>query len=137
MITYTEKGAHLHTLVQDSGHFVKQVDGVWVSDDDVAVQAIIDAYNQLPDYKKDARQIVKDTALGKIQTLFPALSDIDTVNLVAELWLSVKAQAKDATPDLQVVIDIYTTAKSGIQSVNAAIDVAGVDAAVAGIIWPI
>ena len=137
MITYTEKGARLHTLVQDSGHFLKQVDGVWVSDDDTAVQTIIDAYDQLPDYKADAVQSVKDTALSKMQTLFPALSDIDTVNLVAELWQSLKPASRDATTDFQLVIDIYTTAKSGIQSVNAAIDVAGVDAAVAGIIWPI
>ena len=137
MITYTEKGAHLHTLVQDSGHFLKQVDGVWVSDDDTAVQTIIDAYQELPDYKADARLEVKSIALGKIQTIFPALESFDIVNLVAELWQSLLGAAKSPTADMQTVIDIYTAAKGGIQSVGAASTKAGVDAAVAGISWPV
>ncbi len=44
MIYYTEKGAGLHEAVAVAGHFMRQVNGIWVSSDDVAVQAIIDAY---------------------------------------------------------------------------------------------
>lgn len=44
MITYTEKGAGLHELISAAGHWMQQADGVWVSSDDVAVQALIDGY---------------------------------------------------------------------------------------------
>lgn len=44
MIQYTEKGAGLHDRIAKSGHWLKQLDGEWVSSDDAAVQAVIDAY---------------------------------------------------------------------------------------------
>lgn len=44
MINYTEKGIGLHEAIQAAGHWLAQHDGVWVSDNDVAVQAIIDGY---------------------------------------------------------------------------------------------
>lgn len=43
-IAYTEKGSGLHDAIQAAGHWLAQVDGVWMSNDDVAVQAIIDGY---------------------------------------------------------------------------------------------
>lgn len=44
MITYTEKGAGLHRAINRAGHVLKEENGVWVSSDDAAVQAIIDGY---------------------------------------------------------------------------------------------
>lgn len=44
MITYTEKGHGLHGAISAAGHGMRQHDGVWLSDDEAAVQAIIDAY---------------------------------------------------------------------------------------------
>jgi hypothetical protein len=35
----------LYRHIERSGHWLKQVDGAWVSSDDVAVQAIIDTYS--------------------------------------------------------------------------------------------
>lgn len=43
-ITYTEKGIGLHIAIHAAGHWLAQVDGAWRSDDDEAVQAIIDGY---------------------------------------------------------------------------------------------
>ena len=45
MITYTEKGAGLHRAINRAGQVLKEENGVWVSSDDAAVQAIIDAYS--------------------------------------------------------------------------------------------
>jgi hypothetical protein len=45
MITYTEKGAGLHEAISRAGHWLMQKDGVWVSSNDTAVQAIIDGYS--------------------------------------------------------------------------------------------
>jgi len=44
MIRYTEKGYDLHEAIAAAGHRLVQVDGEWVSDDDTAVQAIIDSF---------------------------------------------------------------------------------------------
>ena len=50
MIHYVEKGYGLHEAIQAAGHWLSQLDGVWVADDEKAVQAIIDAYaDPLPD----------------------------------------------------------------------------------------
>lgn len=44
-INYIEKGYGLHRAIAAAGHTLMQVDGKWVSDNDEAVQAIIDAYD--------------------------------------------------------------------------------------------
>jgi hypothetical protein len=43
-INYAEKGIGLHQAIAAAGHALAQIDGAWVSSDDVAVQAIIDDY---------------------------------------------------------------------------------------------
>ena len=43
-ISYTEKGSGLHTLIASSGYNLYCEAGVWLCSDEVAVQAIIDAY---------------------------------------------------------------------------------------------
>lgn len=44
MIEYAEKGYGLHRAVIAAGHSLVNVDGVWISSDDAAVQAIIDGF---------------------------------------------------------------------------------------------
>ncbi|QDF95194.1 hypothetical protein CJ010_00815 [Azoarcus sp. DD4] len=44
-ISYIEKGIGLHHAIEAAGHRLRQVDGVWISTDDAAVQAIIDGYS--------------------------------------------------------------------------------------------
>jgi hypothetical protein len=44
MITYVEKGAGLHDAIRAAGYILALTGDGWVSDDDTAVQAIIDAY---------------------------------------------------------------------------------------------
>lgn len=47
-INYVEKGFGLHEAVAAAGHALWQSDGVWLSSNDQAVQALIDAYDPLP-----------------------------------------------------------------------------------------
>ena len=44
MIDYKEKGHGLHVAIEAAGHWLRETDGKWVSSDDDAVQALIDAY---------------------------------------------------------------------------------------------
>lgn len=135
-INYTEKGYHLHELIRAAGHSLAQVQGVWTSDNDVAVQAIIDGYDPLPQYKADAISGIKAAALSKMQTLFPAIVDVNMVMLIAELWKSIAAVARSPTTNWSSLVSVYTTAVTGISNVNAATTTAGVDSAVAAITWP-
>jgi hypothetical protein len=47
MINYIEKGYGLHEEIERQGHTLAQIDGVWVSSDDKAVQSIIDNYREI------------------------------------------------------------------------------------------
>ena len=46
MISYAEKGFGLHEKIEAAGHWLAQQDGVWASSDDVAVQKLIDEYQE-------------------------------------------------------------------------------------------
>jgi hypothetical protein len=48
-INYIEKGVGLHAAVRAAGHWLRDENGVWTSSDDAVVQAIIDAYDPLPE----------------------------------------------------------------------------------------
>ena len=43
-INYTEKGSGLHRAINAADHSLRQINGEWVTDDEVAVQSIIDGY---------------------------------------------------------------------------------------------
>lgn len=64
MIVYTEKGAGLHDAVRAAGHWLEQRDGVWVSSDDTAVQAVIDGYTV-----DDAKTVRKAESTAHAKTL--------------------------------------------------------------------
>jgi hypothetical protein len=49
MINYTEKGSGLHQAIRKAGYSLREENGVFVSDNDEAVQAIIDAYDPIPE----------------------------------------------------------------------------------------
>ncbi len=139
-INYIEKGSGLHAAITAAGHWLRQVDGgVWISDNDAVVQAIIDAYNALPDAKITKVNEIKAEALRRIQLLFPAISDMEALALVREQWLSIAPAARQATPSFQRMIDIYQAAKNAATVVNgytAVSQVAGYSAATDPA-WPV
>lgn len=76
MINYIEKGPWLHIAISEAGHWLKQLNGVWVSDDDVAVQAIIDAFDPLPyaiaDKTKELQREASERASAYYAFMSPA-----------------------------------------------------------------
>lgn len=52
MINYIEKGLGLFVEIERRGHWLRQVDGVFVSSNDEIVQAIIDEYDPLPEARE-------------------------------------------------------------------------------------
>lgn len=70
MINYIEKGFGLHEAVAATGHQLVQVDGIWSSDDDAAVQAVIDGYT-LDQVRAPIIGQIKGFASNKILSFLP------------------------------------------------------------------
>lgn len=137
-INYIEKGAGLHRAVVAAGHLLECRDGVWVSSNDAAVQAIINSYNPLSDFKVDKIAAIKAEGLRRAQLVFPALEQFDELRLLRELLLSIRATSLQVTADIARARDIYVVGSNAISTVNAFTTLAQVTAynPVTGPGWP-
>lgn len=127
--TVTEK---LLAQLEVHGYYTEM--GVAKSRNDPACQAIIDGWDELPEYK-DARILaIKTEGLTRIQVVLPGVKDFDTLELMRELWLSVAPAARAPTATLTSAINIYTAGRNGVNAVKAATTKAQVDAVV--VAWP-
>lgn len=84
MISYTEKGYGLHEAIRAAGHWLREENGVFVSSDDQAVQAIIDAYDPVADHRTAKIAEVKAEAQQRIYAVVPAWKQ---TNLLAQAAL--------------------------------------------------
>ena len=134
-ITYTEKGQGLHLAIRKAGHWLREENGVWVSSNDTAVQAIIDSFDPLPDYKAKRIEALKADGLARIQAVFPAIKSFDELALIRELYLSIAPAARQPTTSWQRMINIYTAGQAAAASINAASTKAQVDAVTPS--WPV
>lgn len=134
MINYIEKGRGLHQAIEAAGHWLREHDGKWTSDDDITVQAIINSYDPLPSIKTEKINTIKAEGLARIAAVFPAITNIDEIAFYAEFWTSIKATARQPTAPFQKIIDIYTAAKAAIASVKSATSQPAVDAVT--VAWP-
>ena len=71
MINYIEKGKYLHKAIRNAGHSLHQHDGVWIADDDVAVQSIIDSFDSLLAAQTEAITAIKLKANELILSYLP------------------------------------------------------------------
>jgi len=96
MINYIEKGLGLHRAINESGHSIEQINGVWISSNDTAVQAIINSYDSLPYERAEKKaELVKDSEeVLNLQVLskYPRF-EIDS-------WQNQKADAEAYTLDI-------------------------------------
>ena len=72
-IVYVDKGFGLHLAISAAGHWLVDRDGVWVSSDDTAVQAIIDGYT-LSQAKAEKKREVSAMARTKYDTVTAGIS---------------------------------------------------------------
>lgn len=95
MITYTEKGAAMHAAIRAAGHSLAQVNGVWVSDNDTAVKAIITAFDPLA-----AAIAAQKSALDAFAATKRSASGVYPSPLETSRWQEKYRQAKayKATP---------------------------------------
>lgn len=115
-INYTEQGHRLHKFIRESGYTLVQRDGVWLSSDDVAVQAIVDGYDALSEAKADAKARVGIEASKRVAEVYPFINPekeeaIGLVQFAQDLYASIKTNAQDVLPArLQTLLTIRNTA---------------------------
>lgn len=90
MITYYEMGAGLHEVIAAAGCTLEQVDGVWVSVDEAAVQQIIDGYVDV--YRQALAAEIRAYTQAYIYALYPAHAQ---ANLQARALELIAAGATD------------------------------------------
>ena len=125
-INYTEKGEALHRVIADAGHWLEQRDGVWVSDNDAAVQAIIDAYDPLPPAKSARLAEIRAEAGRRILATYPLF-----VQSNASLGLLPEAEVLSMTQFIANHIDASNAAEDAVDAATTVAQVNGVTPA-----WP-
>lgn len=76
-IAYPAPNRWTNETITDAGHDIWVEDGIWRSTDDVAVQAIIDSHDPLPQAQVEAERMVKMTAdRARSRYADPAKSEI-------------------------------------------------------------
>lgn len=88
-----------------------------VVDDEMAVQAEIDAFDFLAAEKKRKRKEIKAEAVKRLQAIDPDIDSIKDLTLLFALWNSVRAAAV-IDPDWQRVLNIRAAMRNAIQTVN-------------------
>lgn len=98
---------------------VTDISGVrtWVTENEAAVQAEIDAFDFLAATKKLKRQEIKAEAVKRLQVIDADIDNIKDLTLFFALWNSVRAAAV-IDPDWQRVLNIRTAMRNAIQTVN-------------------
>lgn len=87
-ISYIDKGPGLTSTIANAGYLITQLNGVMVSSDDVAVQAIIDGYS-LVDAKQSVADQIDDEAKRLRDRFFKAVSPTEIAS-----WQTKYAEAK-------------------------------------------
>lgn len=93
-INYTEKRG-VHDAIRAAGHWLMQVDGVWVSSNDAAVQAIIDAYD--PAVALRAEMVLTDIQFAQVLLIAGILTAQEAEGWVASGQIPAVALAAIAT----------------------------------------
>jgi len=137
-VKYAEKGYGLHLEIEGRGHYLKKLDGQWVSSDDKIVQDIIDNYDPIIAARQNAIKRVKLHASRLVSDIYPFIdpeSDqaIGLYFFTQDLW-----QGGTLPPRLKVFKNIFEAASAAIADIKLINDWQSADAydAVNTPLWP-
>lgn len=119
MINYTEKGAGMHQTIYDAGYRLENIDGVWISDNDTAVQIIIDNYDPIPEYKAEKIAELKQEAVDRANTKYSNINSFDDMLMIRDIVLSINAGSRTLTTGIQFIADIYQAGSAASSVINA------------------
>jgi hypothetical protein len=119
-VNYVEKGFGLHLAVRAAGRVLLQENGVWIADDPVAVQAIIDAFDPMTYLRADPR----DGKLKRLQDAFDARTSLFAIADGGTVQTVTAAQFGNFCAS---AINVYRAKKAAIQAATNAAELNAVD----------
>lgn len=138
---YIEKLGFRQWVHDAHGISISGLDGVQFAEGGTAaeVEAFLAAYDELPAWKSQRAQEIKDEGVARGSLIYPGLTDLDDFIPLADIvvWM-IGEGAAAPTGRLGDAAAIYTAAKNAIDVVTALVDVADVQAydAVTDPAWP-
>lgn len=139
-IVFIDKGAGLFVELSDNGYHISDLNGagVWagrradgapfLQADEDAVNAIISAYDELPDAKAIKVQEIKDEAVPRAQAFLDFIDTFATLQYNREVFLSIAVGARTPTANMTGVQDVTTAAINAVGTVNGLGSVGAVEA---------
>lgn len=119
-----------------AGHPYRVRDGkqVYNPANESAMQAIIDAFDEVQGARDARIDRIRNECMVRVRAIFPALDSADAVDLEMERWRSLGPGAQRPTPRYAQMLAIAQAARAAIVDVNAADDIAAIDAIT--VAWP-
>ena len=145
IFNYNDTDGGLLKAIQDAGYNLSEVDGVIVSSDDIAVQAIIDAYDPLPYAKRLKRAALRSEYRNRLILIYPDAEDMTeshfdvVIDISFDVFRSVINASRAANADWQNVIDTRQARRGARNAINALLNVEDVRAydVVNAPAWPV
>lgn len=128
MINYIEKGEGLHKAIAEAGEQLRDVGGVWLSSDDVAVQSIIDNYDATPYERTQTKSRIIKEASKRAAEIYPFIDPeseqaIGLYEFATDIYMSIAPAARDTlAARLLQFKDIHDKAQTAIAVINASND---------------
>lgn len=97
------KNKYVMPSIEAAGHEVYTRDGIIQSTDDVAVQAIVDGYDAIPEAKADQRRAIKEEAAARAALVYEFIgtlgesstsSSISFYDFTEDMYLTTQAAAR-------------------------------------------
>lgn len=114
-------------------HFKDGTSTLYVNNEQAA-QAFVDAYNPLAYVKTKRIKDIKHESIVRASATYAWIDSFDKLDIVRDLYLSIAAASRSPRPGISSLIAIQQAANTAISAVQAAVDIASVDAVV--VAWP-
>jgi len=145
IFNYNDTDGGLLQAILDAGYTIREIDGVMVSSNDVAVQAIVDSYDPLPYAKKLKRGMLRTEYRNKLMLVYPDAEEMTeshfdvVVDIAFDVFRSVIGSSRSPNADWQNVIDIRQARRNIRTELNALTTIEEVRAydVVNNPLWPV
>ena len=144
MIIFNKRRSGIHSVLNQAGFNIRHHDNAPIvtrlSDgvendpvDEVTVQAILDGYDEIQDYKKEKRAELRVEFLRRVRLIYPDAEDMDddaldmTVDICNDVFRSIIGPSRSPNDIWQSVIDTRKARRDARQILNSLTTIAEVE----------
>ena len=119
-INYTEKGIWLHDEINRQGYTLAEVDGTWISSNDVAVQSIIDTFDPLPFARAEKIKELQQEGLRRANNVYGDIvfENVGSIKVLIDIDATYTRPGALA-PRLADLAALNTAIQSAVAAINS------------------